>query len=248
MYHKKAALYYDYFAGREDLPFFRRLMLRLGGPVLDMGCGTGSLTMDLAGAGITVVGVDNSPYMLDVARSKLDRLPPSEKERVQLAEGDMLNYEAPSLFNSILIARGSFGHLMNTEDQLRCLANMRKLLDVGGKLVLDLYPPALDFLQGGTSIGKSVAVDGDLNLLRTVHTRCDINTQRCSYTIIYEQFKGGVLLERVLEESSTSLLFPREALLLLRQCGYTIQDIYGDTAGGSFNSTSRRMIIVAGRD
>ena len=80
MYGKKASLYCDYFAGREDIPFFRRLVLSTGGPVLNLGCGTGALALDLAGAGLEVVGVDSSPYMLDIARDKADKLPPSAGE------------------------------------------------------------------------------------------------------------------------------------------------------------------------
>lgn len=248
MYHKKASLYYDYFAGKEGIPFFRRLMLRLGGPVLDLGCGTGPLAIDLAGAGLEVVGVDSSHYMLDVARDKRDKLSPSTKERLSLMEGDMLDFPYDGQFASVLIARGSFGHLLSTEEQLRCLANVRKLLPLGGKIVLDLYPPSLDMIQGGISVGRSVAVDGDINLLRTIHTRCDLNTQRCFFTIIYQQYKGGVLLEQVLEESATSLLFPREVLLLLRQSKFAVEEVYGDTSGGSFTASSRRMIIVASKE
>lgn len=248
MYHKKAALYYDYFAGKDDLPFFRRLLLRLGGPVLDLGCGTGTLALNLARAGLDVVGVDNSPYMLDIAREKHGQACPSVKERVKFVEGDMVTFPWESKFATVLIARGSFGHLLNTGEQLNCLENAAKLLEDGGKIVLDLYPPSLNLLQGGTSVGRSVAVDGNVNLLRTVHTSCDLNNQRCRLTIIYEQFKDCVLQERVLEESSTSLLFPREVMLLLRVGGYTIEEVFGDTGGGSFNASSRRMIVVAGKE
>lgn len=247
MYGRKASLYYDYFASKEDIPFFRRLVLSTGGPVLDLGCGTGTLALDLAGAGLEVVGVDSSPYMLDIARAKGDKLPPSSRERLHFVEADMQDFPWEGQFSTALLARGSFACLLSSEEQLRCLANLRKLLVLGGKIVMDLFPPSLDMLQGGTSVGRCVNVDGDIKLLRIIHSRCDLNSQRCYLTTIYQQYKGGVLLEQVLEESAISLLFPREALLLLRQSRFSVEEVYGDTGGGSFTASSRRMIIVASK-
>lgn len=247
MYGKKASLYYEYFADREEIPFFRRLLLRLGGPVLDLGCGTGALAQDMAAAGLDVVGVDNSYYMLEIARKKGDKLLPSSKGRLKFVEGDMQDFPWEGQFSTALLARGSFLHLLDSEEQLRCLANLRNLLTVGGKIVLDLYPPTMDLLRGGTGVGRSITVDGDIKLVRTVHCRCDLNNQRCNSSITYQQYKGGVLMEQVLGESTTSLLFPREVLLLLRQSRFSVEEIYGDISGGSFTSSSRRMIIIAAK-
>lgn len=247
MYNKKAALYYDYFVGKGDIPFFRRLLLRLGGAVLDMGCGTGTMALDFAGAGLEVVGVDNSPYMLDMADSRRDKLTPRVKERVEFVEGDMQDFPWDHQFSTAIFARGSFAHLLSSEEQMACLANVRKLLEVGGRIVLDLSPPSIEFLQGGTKLGETVGVDGDIKLLRTIHTRCDLNRQLCHHTVIYEQYRGGVLQERVLGELSLSLLFPREVMLLLQASGFSIQEIYGDAHGESFTSASRRLIVVASK-
>lgn len=248
MYDKKPALYYDYFAVKDDIPFFRRLMLRLGGPVLDLGSGTGPITLDLAGAGMTVVGVDSSRHMLEIARSKQDKLSPSVRERLKFVEGDMIDFPYNGKFASAIAARGSFAYLLSSEEQLRCLTNVGNLLEVGGKIVLDLYPPSPEQVAGGTSISRTITVDGDIKLLRTIHTRSDLNKQKCYYTIIYQQYKGGILLEQVLEESVISLLFPREVLLLLRQSGFAVEEVYGDTTGGEFSSASRRMIVVASKE
>ena len=248
MGNEKAAIYHDFFAEKEDLPFFRRLMLRLGGPVLDLGCGIGAIAIDLAGAGLDVVAIDNSSYMLEVARSKWEKLVPSVKERIEFVEEDMRDFPYPRQFASAIAARGSFAYLLSTADQLDCLANLRKLLATGGKILLDLFPPSLDLLRGGTDFERSVAADGETTLVRITYTRCDLNRQRCRSTITYQQYKGGILVEQVLAESVTSLLFPRETLLLLRQSGFTVEEVFGDTTGGSFNGDSRRLIVVAGKE
>ncbi len=247
MFGKKASLYYEYFSDKEDIPFFRRLMLRLGGPVLDLGCGAGVLAQDFAAAGLDVVGGDSSHYMLDIARAKVDKLPPSSRGRLKFVEGDMQDFPWEGQFSTALLARGSFLHLLDSSEQLRCLNNVRKLLTVGGKIVLDLYPPTMDLLQGGTGPMRSIAVDGDVKVVRTIHYRCDLNNQRCNCFTTYQQYRGGDMQEQVMGESATSLLFPREAMLLLRQSRFSVEEVYGDTSEGGFTASSRRMIIVAAK-
>jgi SAM-dependent methyltransferase len=53
----------------EDLPFWTRLALETGGPVLELGCGTGRVLLPLSRAGLTVFGMDRDPDMLDVLKS-----------------------------------------------------------------------------------------------------------------------------------------------------------------------------------
>src|SRR5712691_4262341 len=51
--------------GRRDVPFWRRIALEAGGPVLELGCGTGRISMPLWRAGVRLVGLDRSAPMLE---------------------------------------------------------------------------------------------------------------------------------------------------------------------------------------
>jgi ubiquinone/menaquinone biosynthesis C-methylase UbiE len=57
--------------GRRDVPFWRRVAAGAGGPVLELGCGTGRVSLPLARAGIDLIGIDRSAPMLERARRKL---------------------------------------------------------------------------------------------------------------------------------------------------------------------------------
>src|SRR5215217_7150141 len=57
--------------GRRDVPFWRRVASRAGGPVLELGCGTGRVSLPLARAGVDLVGIDRSAAMLDRARRQI---------------------------------------------------------------------------------------------------------------------------------------------------------------------------------
>src|ERR1700704_6497566 len=59
--------------GRRDVPFWRNLALQAGGPVLELGCGTGRITIPLGRAGVSIVGVDRSEPMLARARQRIRR-------------------------------------------------------------------------------------------------------------------------------------------------------------------------------
>src|SRR5471032_3002534 len=59
--------------GRRDVPFWRRIGLAAGGPLLELGCGTGRITLPLARAGVNVVGIDRSEAMLARAAARRRR-------------------------------------------------------------------------------------------------------------------------------------------------------------------------------
>ena len=59
--------------GRRDVPFWRRVASAAGGPVLELGCGTGRVSLPLARAGVELVGIDRSAPMLDRARKAAAR-------------------------------------------------------------------------------------------------------------------------------------------------------------------------------
>ena len=55
---------------RQDVAFFVEAAQESGGPVLEIGCGTGRILIPTARAGVEVVGLDLSPHMLQVCRTR----------------------------------------------------------------------------------------------------------------------------------------------------------------------------------
>ena len=80
--------------GRRDVPFWRNMARQAGGRVLELGCGTGRISIPLARAGVPLTGIDRSPAMLAYARGRLRR--GRLLARVRLVQGDIRYLPFPS--------------------------------------------------------------------------------------------------------------------------------------------------------
>ncbi|MGE3619017.1 MAG: class I SAM-dependent methyltransferase [Acidimicrobiia bacterium] len=111
-----------------------------GGPVLELGVGTGRLALPLAERGLEVHGVDASAAMLDRCRAK------PGADRLHLSLGDMaeLALVDPPAFAVVLVAFNTLFNLPAEADQRRCLARCAALLAPGGALLVEAFVPDED--------------------------------------------------------------------------------------------------------
>ncbi|MGW8319515.1 MAG: class I SAM-dependent methyltransferase, partial [Candidatus Promineifilaceae bacterium] len=149
------ARYYDLIHGEltADIPLVIELAQEAADPVLELGCGTGRLLLPLARAGHEVVGLDNSPAMLDLARAKLAKEPAEVRQRVTLVTADMAMFELTQRFGLVMSLNSTLMNLPPMAMQATLNRANRHLLP-SGQLLVDLDNPAL--LPGDA--GESVLV------------------------------------------------------------------------------------------
>jgi SAM-dependent methyltransferase len=128
----------QYSAYTEDLPFWVELARGAGGPVLEVGCGTGRVHLPLLEAGVDADGLDLLPAMLDELRRKaaLRGLSP------RVHEADMRDFTLPRRYALVVVPFRAFLHNLTTADQLATLRACRQHLETGGRLVVDLFYPS----------------------------------------------------------------------------------------------------------
>jgi SAM-dependent methyltransferase len=121
----------------EDIGFYVDLALESGGPVLEIGVGSGRIAVPTALAGIEVVGVDRSEDMLDLAWAKalLHRVP------LRLVRADMRDLPDLGTFPLITVPFRALLHLHDEAERLALLRALRARLRPGGRLAFDVFHP-----------------------------------------------------------------------------------------------------------
>jgi ubiquinone/menaquinone biosynthesis C-methylase UbiE len=120
--------YYDIVSnGLEgDVEFYTEMARQANGPVLELACGTGRISLSIALRGMEVVGIDSSEKMLQKARVKAEMAGVSGK--IELVHGDMRTFELGRTFSLVMIPYRSFLHLLSVKDQMAAYARYENIL------------------------------------------------------------------------------------------------------------------------
>jgi SAM-dependent methyltransferase len=124
----------------EDVSFYVEEAERSGGPVVELGVGTGRIAVPIAVAGITVIGVDSSEGMLAVARDRAE----AAGVELDLRFGDLRDPPVEGEYPLVIAPFRSFLHLRSDEDRRAALGAVRRLLEHGGRFVFDVFAPSAD--------------------------------------------------------------------------------------------------------
>jgi len=129
----------------EDVPFYVEAAKNAGGPVVELGIGTGRIAVPTAAAGIPVIGVDSSPGMLEVCREAA-RLAGVE-ELLDLRLGDLREPPVAERVNLVTSPFRALLHMEDDEQRLQALGAARELLLPGGRLIFDVFRPSREDIE-----------------------------------------------------------------------------------------------------
>jgi SAM-dependent methyltransferase len=128
-------------AYRADLGLWRDLALEAGGPILDLGCGTGRVALDLASRGLEVTGIDSDSELIDALRSRAA----SEGLQIDAVAADVRSFELGSLFPLAISPMQVVQLLGGREGRAQMLAAVRRHLEPGGLFAAALANPFEDW-------------------------------------------------------------------------------------------------------
>jgi len=233
--------------GRRDISFWQDLAKECGGPVLELGCGTGRVSLPLARTLGEVVGIDRSPTMLRRAQRRLRRA--GLAHRLRLVRGDIrvLPFPSSSWFRLVMAPYGVLQSLLRDRDLRDALASVRTVLQPGGMFAIDLVPElsrwreydrrvTLRGRRGGAtriSLVESVRQDPSRNL--TIFDQEFIERRG--------QTRSSHRFSLVFRTLSVSQMTGR-----LRRVGFRIEQVAGDYQRGGWHPEADTCVILARRD
>jgi SAM-dependent methyltransferase len=126
----------------DDVHYYVERAVEKPGSVLELGCGTGRITLPLLRAGLTVTGADISSGMLSVLRQRSEcEADSSERSRLQLVQMDIRQWAIRGSFSTILCPYSLFTYLAESSDRRAFLRQVRQQLCNDGHLILDSFIP-----------------------------------------------------------------------------------------------------------
>lgn len=255
-YQELEASLYDKVYARltDDIPFWQELAREYcgaEGEALELACGTLRVMLPVAEAGVRVTGLDESPYMLDLARGKLERALRDVRERITLHRGDMRAFDLARRYDFIYIPFNTFGLLLTIQDQLAALQAVKKHLKPDGVFAFNVFYPDIDRLHGPRLSHWMSEVDNafpdDSRVQRDNTREVDTRAQIISVTWRTKVYQDQILTQEFLSEIQLSYFFPREIQNLFARAGYEIVHYWGDLERHDFWALRdpKRQLVVA---
>lgn len=241
-----------------DVAFYRDAVQEFGDPVLELGCGTGRITLALAEPGHRVTGLDISERMLERCDQKRARLPKEARERVQLVQGDMTRFDLGEKFRLVIIPFRPMQHLLEIEAQTSCLecarrhlwADGRRTGERRGRLILDVFQTDAERMhdpsyQEEGLVAEYAMPDGRRVRIMERVTAFHRAEQRNDVEMIFYVTDARGKEERLVFAWTLRYFFRYEVEHLLARCGFRVCEVYGDFDRSPLGDTSPEMIFVA---
>jgi SAM-dependent methyltransferase len=236
-----------------EVDFYRELIghssLKSDG-VLEVACGTGRVTIQLAKDGIDITGFDLSPELLEFAHNKSLGMP-----NVNWLVGDMRTFEVGRQFGFVISPGHSFQFMTTPDDQVKCLEQIKAHLVPDGIFVLHIDHQDFDWIAGLLKNEKPVFQKSNRithpttnqEFIRSWGWTFEPVTQTATVQVNWEEIdeNGSIIQIWKMEPKQLHCIFPFEMEHLLKLVGFSIEAVYGDFFKSELTSQSGQMIWVA---
>lgn len=207
------------------------LDLKPGMHVLDLCCGIGRHSLELARRGFHVTGVDRTVRYLDRAKRQAE----SERLEVEFIHDDMRTFRQPNKFDVAINMFTSFGYFDDPEDDRRVAGNMHESLKNGGAFLIHT--------QGKEILARNFRerewADNDGVILVEQCRILDNWSRIHSHWMIFDGNKRDEV------DISLRLYSALELTALLTNCGFKSVDIYGSLTGDPYDHKAQRLVAAA---
>lgn len=222
-----------------DVEFYLDMAREADGPVLEVGCGTGRIYLELLKAGVDAYGIDISREMLAVLEDKASEASLSP----QVRKADMTEFEPHREYSLIIIPFRTFLHNVTVTDRKAALRNFRDALEPNGTLALNIFVPSFDVIcdSYGEPETRTITRDNEDYVVRTLTTIDDEIEQIVQEERSLER-NGEILREATFQ---LALVSKSEFELLLETTGWSEWSVYGGFDRAPLDEDATEMIWIA---
>jgi SAM-dependent methyltransferase len=209
------------------------LGLAPGAAILDLPCGVGRHSLELARRAYRVTGVDRTEAYLETARQKAE----AEGLDVEWIQSDMREFVRPEAFDAILNLFTSFGYFEDPAQDRRVAENLYRSLKPGGVLVMEMMgkevlarifvPRDWQELPDGTFFLQERQVVRDWSWMENRWILVGPDGKRCEYVVSHRLYDGAGL---------RALLF---------EAGFEEVDFFGGIEGIPYDTEAQRLVAIA---
>ena len=207
------------------------LKIKPGAHVLDLCCGVGRHSLELARRGFTVTGVDRTNLYLDEAT----RLAKDEKLKIEFVQDDMRTFSRPEAFDAIINLFTSFGYFEKPKDDRQVIENVYRSLKPGGIFLIDImgkevlariFQERVWSEQDGTLILQEHNITNNWSWIENRWIIIN-DDKRTEFKITHRVYSATELAS------------------LLTECGFRQAEAFGDLSGSPYDHAARRLVMVA---
>lgn len=228
-----------------DVAFWVQWCSEVGGPVLELGCGGGRVSIPLARAGVEVIGVDTSEPMLKLARENLARESEDVRRRVELHCADMREFTAKVETGCAIIPIHTFAVLLTREDQNRALTCIRESIRPGGRLAFDISMDVNDAVEEPQERTASyTSADRGIDVTERRWVKRDVSAGTITFRSTY-LFRRPEGIGQFTEHATVRIVSREEIERALITNGFSVETIWGNYDRSPYTDESPRMIFVA---
>jgi len=233
--------------GRRDVPFWRRVASAAPGRVLELGCGTGRVSVPLARAGVELVGIDRSAPMLERARKRIIKSPTRQVAKcLRFVRGDIrqLPFEDQA-FSTVLAPYGILQSMIRPRDLTATLVSVARVIAPGGTFGVDLVPDVPKWREYENRVQlRGRAGNTHLTLVESV--RQDPARRLTTFEQRYVERRDGRTHEHRFDLTFRTLSVPQMTRQLER-AGFGVDAVLGDYRGRPWDERADVWIILARR-
>jgi SAM-dependent methyltransferase len=248
----EAAAYYDLNPHiPDDIPFYLSRIPSPDAAVLELGCGTGRVTLPLAGHCRYVHGIDLSPAMIAVCQQKLEetRIPPT---RAGVEVGDITRFDLGQTFDLIIAPFRVLQNLESDADVEGLLRCVRRHLAPGATCILTAFNPNRDretlrreWCSDEQRLSWEVPIPGGRVACYDTSPRLEPEKLILYPELIYRRYEGDLLKQEVVLKLVMRCYYPEELVELVTAHGFEVVGRWGGYAGEPYGEGPELVVEFA---